>query len=364
MKKRNLSVDVAKLFACLIVILCHLNFRLPNNSSSEWFHTFLSCATADGVAMFFLITGFYFFQNKSYKTLLIKTFKKIFLPGFFMLAFYHYFYDYFILDIPFQESNVFSFSSTKSFLISVFTFQETQVYWYIFSYILIVILFPILNLVYQFLEKRTIYQVLFIILSITSLILNDILGNSFLQFGYSFPSVILPCAIYVLFGAILFLQKETWFSHFRITYGILFFFISNLIRTSLYLKLSIQEIPNNLINYYSIFGYLSAILIVFGILKSCPTSSQTKGAQTVLFLSKYTYEIYLIHPFVIEVLNKYHFFEYMGTTKLNTLPGPIYLTLIGLISFAIVIGITLFSFILILCFKKFLIRLFCSRKVE
>ena len=227
---------------------------------------------------------------------------------------------------------------------------------------MIVILFPVLNLVYDFIEKKTSYQILFIIICIALLILNDILGNRFLHFGYSFPFVMLPCAIYVLLGGILFLQKDIWFSHFHLSYGILLFFIINLIRTSLYLKLSSQGIPNNLINYYSVFGYLSAILIVFGILKSHPVSS--KPFHTVYCLSKYTYEIYLIHPFVIEVLNKYHFFEHMNTTVLSTFPGPIYLILTGLIAAAIVISITLFILFVILFCKRVLAKLFRFRKVE
>ena len=77
--KRNPSIELCRLLACLIVIGVHTSLSAAVNEHSwDTFRLFLNCLLADGVAIFFTITGA--FINNDYCRLLKKTLKHIIIP--------------------------------------------------------------------------------------------------------------------------------------------------------------------------------------------------------------------------------------------------------------------------------------------
>ena len=62
--KRNPSIELCRLLACLIVIGVHTSLSAAVNEHSwDTFRLFLNCLLADGVAIFFMITGAFLFNN-------------------------------------------------------------------------------------------------------------------------------------------------------------------------------------------------------------------------------------------------------------------------------------------------------------
>ena len=72
-KSKDLGVELARIFGCLIVISCHTVPPIKIDGIPVFSRVFLSCLFGDGVAVFWLILGFFLFQNKNY----INTIKKI-----------------------------------------------------------------------------------------------------------------------------------------------------------------------------------------------------------------------------------------------------------------------------------------------
>ena len=72
--KRNPSIELSRLLACLIVIGVHTSLSATITEHSwDASRLFFNCLLADGVAIFFMITGAFLFNN-NYDKLLRKTF--------------------------------------------------------------------------------------------------------------------------------------------------------------------------------------------------------------------------------------------------------------------------------------------------
>lgn len=128
--KRNPSIELSRLLACLIVIGVHTSLSATITEHSwDASRLFFNCLLADGVAIFFMITGAFLFNN-NYDKLLRKTFIHIIIPlvifsviGFYFLIGYlinnHFHY---ILLPPNISISLKLFFPGKIQLVTVFTY--------------------------------------------------------------------------------------------------------------------------------------------------------------------------------------------------------------------------------------------------
>lgn len=58
MKKKNTNVELMRIIACLIVIGVHTCLSATSEGEVDMGRLFLACLFADGVAVFWLISGF------------------------------------------------------------------------------------------------------------------------------------------------------------------------------------------------------------------------------------------------------------------------------------------------------------------
>ena len=78
--KKDPAVELARIFGCLLVVGVHCwinNFGVAIQSKSG---TYIACIFADGVAVFWIISGFFMYKNYSYKQTLKRTIKSIVIP--------------------------------------------------------------------------------------------------------------------------------------------------------------------------------------------------------------------------------------------------------------------------------------------
>ena len=78
--KKDPAVELARIFGCLLVVGVHCwinNFGVAIQSKSG---TYIACIFADGVAVFWIISGFFMYKNYSYKQTLKRTIKSIIIP--------------------------------------------------------------------------------------------------------------------------------------------------------------------------------------------------------------------------------------------------------------------------------------------
>ena len=84
---RKASVELARLIACLLVIGVHVSLSTVVNDTYDASRLLSACLVADGVDIFWLISGFFMFNTKSYWKLLKRTFKNIVIPMIIFLIF-------------------------------------------------------------------------------------------------------------------------------------------------------------------------------------------------------------------------------------------------------------------------------------
>lgn len=78
--KRDPGVEFMRILACLMVIGIHTALYAQVDGSWIFSRVFFNCIVADGVAVFFMITGFFLFQSRSYERILKRTWKNLGIP--------------------------------------------------------------------------------------------------------------------------------------------------------------------------------------------------------------------------------------------------------------------------------------------
>ncbi len=346
MNKRNVSVEFARLVASFVVILCHCNFFAVFAPENEALHRFTTCLLADSVGMFWLITGFYFAASKNYGKLWFSTLKKVMIPGILMVMFTYFFTDPIINGIGFSESEAMAPEAVKAFFISLITFRETSVYWYVFAYILVVTIQPLIKLVCDGLDKSRVAALSFIVISFSVLLFNDIHANGICHFGYSGIFVVVPAAIEVIWGHIIFRYREIMLKPFMAVPELLVFIVCLAVRTVWYSNATETGIGPHMSSWYTSLGFLMAVttvLICMHIIKD----EEHSFDDVIRFPAGFTYPIYLIHPFLLSFVRVRGFFKVMNewlvvifpTGAASVIAVVISFMVIYMVSFGIAVGL-------------------------
>ena len=179
--KKDVSIELIRLLACLIVIATHLTLTTYNEIQVDWSRLFTKSFLADGVAIFFLITGFFIANGRSYKKIIINTIKKVLIPSFFVLIIAEIFSSFLTnKDIFMNCIRNFGIDNIKTILSSIIhgevhkTIPTAAHLWYIYSYIQIIIIFPLLRILCKEEKENKLARRILISLSILSITANDI----------------------------------------------------------------------------------------------------------------------------------------------------------------------------------------------
>ena len=240
--KRDYSIDLIRVVACILVVAMHLSLQVFNEYYHEvdWSRLIEKCFLTDGVPMFFMITGFFIVNGRSYKRILKSTFFKIIIPSFIYVLFAQIFY-MFILN---KESflwclkNAFRNLNLGGILESILKADIVPInslcahLWYIYSYIKIILWVPIIWLLCDENKNPKLARRMIIIVGVLSMILVDIQKFVTIPFG---PIVLMQYVdrelIYVLLGYELFINKDRIKGNKKLCIGSLIaFIIINIIR--------------------------------------------------------------------------------------------------------------------------------------
>ncbi|MCR5097709.1 MAG: acyltransferase [Lachnospiraceae bacterium] len=299
MKKRNVSVEFARLIACIVVILCHCNFFAVYAPEDEFLHRVMISLLADSVGMFWLITGFYFLQAKSYGKLWLGTLKKVILPGLAIILFTRFFTDPIINGVPFSENPALQPEEIKRFFLSLITFRETGIYWYVFAYILVVLIQPVLKKLGEWLDRGAVRQLLFVIITLVLLIANDFSNNGLCHFSYSGIFVLIPAAIEVMWGHIIY-QNRKWLMSLTMLVAQLILFVGVLMgRVAVYSYMLKQDMSSHVVSWYTGFGFVMATLVTLICMQIVREDREHSFDDAIRYPAGYTYPVYLIHPFLL-----------------------------------------------------------------
>lgn len=336
--------------ASFIVIICHCNFFAVFAPESESLHRFTTCLVSDSVGMFWLITGFYFLQGSNYKKLLFGTLKKVVIPGLLMVFITRFLTDPIINGIPFSESTAFTSEELSAFFIRLVTFRETSVYWYVFAYILVTVIQPLLKKLGDWLDKGSIRQIFFMIVTLGLLIANDLMNNGLLHFSYSGIFVLIPASIEVMWGHILFKNRKLILKLPVIIASLVAAVVLVTGRTIAYTYCLENELGSHLISWYTSFGFVMAAIAVFVCMAIVNEDAEHPYDDAIRYPAGYTYPIYLIHPFLLSFARVRGFFKVTNEWLVAIFPAGAASVIAVLLGFAF---FYLISFGIAIILRKF-----------
>lgn len=322
LSKRDISIDLIRIVACLSVIATHLCLQVLNQCYNriDWSRLLEKSFLTDGVPLFFIITGFFLVNGRSYKKIWKSTIKKILIPTLIFVLFTQVFYLFIVNKESFiyciQNFNINAIGIINAILKADVSYLNSTCahLWYIFSYIKIVIWIPILWLVCKNTRETNLARRIMMILSFLNLVLDDVQKFITLPIGEIHLLNMIPTEIlYVLLGYELFAHKEKIKNNKKIAIiSLIGFFAINFLRykiemqymvlnylTDIVGRINFMEWRNTSINIFSAI-FLFCFLYSFEI-------KNEKLSKIILWISNKTFGIYLIHYVILAKIDLYKF---------------------------------------------------------
>ena len=323
-KKRDISVELIRVVACILVVAIHLSLQVFNQyySQVDWSRLFEKCFFTDGVPLFFMITGFFIANGRSYKKTWKGVWKKILIP----VAIYVLFAQIFYMFITNKQTimwclqNAIANLNLQGILRAILTGEVIHInslcahLWYIFSHIKIVIWMPVLWLICKNEQTPNLARRMIMGFGIFSFIMQDI--QKFITIpadSLKVFTMVDPAILYVLFGYELFVNKDKIKKNKKLCIiSLILFVIANVAKY----KLEMEYMVIN--NFYDIVGrssflewkYTSLNIIssicLFMALYSFEIKSE-RFSKNITWLSDKTFGVYLVHYLLIAKVDLYKF---------------------------------------------------------
>ncbi len=312
---RDIGIELARVFGCLIVIGVHLSLGDVVGGAYDSSRGLINCFLADGVAVFWLITGCFLFHSVSYKKVLLRTANSVLLP----MAIYSVFCVFFSQHIQ-NGGQIFrsvytTYAEYLQGLKDIFwlkqTIPNTFHLWYCYAYALVMLVFPVLKAFVQWMEQEKKREIWFCVISFSLLVFNDFTGNQALAFSHHGLNAAIPSAIVIIWGNVLYRNKERLFNKkFLWLIASVCFILLNILRMFIILKTNSRSV----LYWFTSFGLMCGIFVF---ILSYTIGNWLKNKKVIssliAWLARYTFFIYLVHILVIGLLKRYRiptmFFE-------------------------------------------------------
>lgn len=321
--KRDISIDLIRVIACLAVIGTHLCLQVLNQCYNriDWSRLLEKSFLTDGVPLFFMITGFFLVNGRSYKKIWKSTALKILLPSFLFVIFTQAFYPFIVNQESFiwciKNFNINAFGIFQSILKADVTYLNPTCahLWYIYSYVKIIIWIPILWLVCKETKESKLARRIMIGLSVLQIVSVDI------QRFVTIPNIgiinilsIIPTEIlYVLLGYELFAHKDKIKNNKKLCIiSLIGYVVINFLRYKIEMQYMVLNYLTDIVgreNFmewkYTSINIISG-LFLFMFLYSFEIKNK-KLSNIILWISNKTFGIYLIHYLILAKIDLYKF---------------------------------------------------------
>ena len=218
-KKRDYAVELIRIYACITVILMHLSLHIYNiyDLQVDWSRLFEKAFFTEGIPLFFMITGFFLTNGRSYKKIWKSTICKVLIPVAFYVVLSQIFYKFLVNQETFLEClrNWHLYINLPGILEAILKGNTESLQgicdhlWYIYSYVRIVIWIPVLWLVCKNEPIPNLARRIMIILQFVKMVVIDIQRFYVLPIGeITVFSLIDFEIIYVLLGYEMFKNKD------------------------------------------------------------------------------------------------------------------------------------------------------------
>lgn len=308
--KKDPAVELARIFGCLLVVGVHCwinNFGVAIQSKSG---TYIACIFADGVAVFWIISGFFMYKNYSYKQTLKRTIKSIVIPMLLLSAVM-----FFVLN-NYLNGNGWHFILhsrddykwiLNSLLIWTNPVDRLGHFWYLYVYILLMLCSPVIAAFIKYLEEDTKREKLFLVLTFLLLVWNDLSNNQMGRFEHHAFAGAFPAAIESVWGYLLYKYRDRLRKRRDIFISVGAFLGLNVLRMAIQLGRyhRIQDTATYILYWFSSIGLLCAICVIVFSFAAIHSRKATVVNRVICWLASYTFSIYLLHPVVNSFLDMY-----------------------------------------------------------
>lgn len=308
--KKDPAVELARIFGCLLVVGVHCwinNFGVAIQSKSG---TYIACIFADGVAVFWIISGFFMYKNYSYKQTLKRTIKSIIIPMLLLSAAM-----FFVLNNYLNGNGWHFILHSKddykwilnSLLIWTNPVDRLGHFWYLYVYILLMLCSPVIAAFIKYLEEDTKREKLFLVLTFLLLVWNDLSNNQMGRFEHHAFAGAFPAAIESVWGYLLYKYRDRLRKRRYIFISVGAFLGLNVLRMVIQLGRyhRIQDTATYILYWFSSIGLLCAICVIVFSFAAIHSRKATVVNRVICWLASYTFSIYLLHPVVNSFLDMY-----------------------------------------------------------
>lgn len=359
--KHYSNLDMLRIIACLFVIIIHVMSGDLIDSSIDWQALTIHCIVADGVAIFFSITGFLWFRfDKSYKTILRNLCRRVIVPTIVAGVISQVLYKWINSNSWAFSIELLSRPNFKAIVNGLFQHNMglwnnlSDIYWYVLEYAVICLWFPVIKtIVVSKNGERLIAGVIF--WTSLNLLVRDafyILHAIGINYSlYTYVPVPIPI-IMVLLGYMMFKRIRDFSSKCPLVLSVFIYILLITFRVVFQSVLYKHNINQMVFVRYdcglSIVTVFSLYLLIWKI-----DFSRYKLIRNILsFVSKQTFTIYLIHYMIIRKLKAIGAFEIIKT-KTERVFSVFEVVLFDLIIASLVFSLSLFvSCILTLSLRK------------
>lgn len=327
--ERNINIEILRIILMVMILILHFFYHgnILNEMSREINLLNISIISIEvlcivAVNVFILISGYFLCKSKFDINKIIKLYGEIFV--------YSIIIGLILLLINNIELNI------KNLLYIFFPFI-TQRYWFFNAYILLLLLFPFLNVLINNISKEKFKLLLILLFLINSILPIGIKNSVSLN---SANSLFWFLNLYLMGGYIRINNinlKKKYFLCSYIIFNIFFIIVS----TTVYIIGGVSRLMY-VLKYNLPFTYISSILL-FMIVLNTNFKLSNKLKKIIMFFSKSTFAVYIIHenPFIRNLLWN----ELLNTSKYYFKYGYIYMI-------AVVLMIYIFCTLIDKCVQK------------
>lgn len=311
---RDPAIELARLLGCLLVIGCHTVLNYQSGNIIDRSRLLMAMYLADGVAIFWLIGGAFLFDGDDYVKILVRSMKKVFIPMLFVGAIYFWIGDFFsegktLLDSIRHTKNDY-LNVVRNFFRWRNGIADYGHTWYVYIYMLLMLIFPMLKRFSDYLEASKKRIFVFLAGTFAFLIINDVTRNELASFSHYSINGLVPAAIITLWGRLIY-RKRQWFerkSMFFLSIG--GFLCLNLMRVYIQTYRFEHGIGDgkSIMYWYSAPGLLCAICIVVFCMLCVKNRKATKINRFICYIGSYSFPIYLVHILIRNALRYYGVF--------------------------------------------------------
>lgn len=350
--KRDPGVEFMRILACLMVIGIHTALYAQVDGSWIFSRVFFNCIVADGVAVFFMIIGFFLFQSRSYERILKRTWKNLGIPVVLYSIFGFLFFGWLLDGEKLSVSICFSPEKYKTALKTLLSWNNPVPHsdhlWYIYVYVFLMLLFPVLKCFVDYLDEDRKRTQIFLIATFGFFVLNDISGNTLGAFAHHSINGAFPAAIEMIWGHILYRNRGKFTKKWIPAAGMGFLFV-NMIRAVIQRwQYRIDGQPSCVIFWFSAMGLFCAVCVAcFCLALFQGEKKESRGKRMICQIASCTFMIYLLHMAVRDFLSHMGYQDWLNAVILGRLPGKAGMVLYMMAIMGSIFGISLLLSVLL-----------------